>query len=82
MQSDLLETLGGVPRLEEKAGKFIIQSTSCPLATAVEMHPEVCSLAETLLAQATGARVRESCNRMDTPPRCSFELTQKKKRKI
>ncbi len=77
---EVLEALGGAPRLEKEEDKIIIQSASCPFAIAVEAHPEVCRVAETLVAQITGGRVRESCNKTDVPPRCSFEITEKRKR--
>ncbi|SRR6266542_152468 len=76
----VLEALGGAPRLEKEEDKIIIQSASCPFATAVEAHPEVCCVAETLVAQITGGRVRERCNKTAVPPRCSFEITEKRKR--
>lgn len=76
----VLEALGGAPRLEAEGDKVIIRSASCPFATAVEVHPEVCSVAESLVAQITGGRVRETCDKTDLPPRCSFEITAKKKR--
>ena len=77
---EVLEVLGGAPRLEKEEAKIIIQSTSCPLATAVEAHPEVCRVAESLIAQITGGRVRERCNKTAIPPRCSFEIAEKKRR--
>jgi predicted ArsR family transcriptional regulator len=76
----VLEALGGAPRLEKLDGKILIQSTSCPLATAVAAHPEMCRVAETLVAQITGGRVRERCHKTDTPPRCLFEITEKRRR--
>ncbi len=78
---ELLEALGGAPRLQTDGDKLIIQSSSCPLATAVESHSEVCSVAEALIAQVTGAHVRERCNKTEIPPRCTFEITRKRKRK-
>src|SRR6266511_1432631 len=77
---NVLEALGGAPRLEKEEDKIIIQSASCPFATAVEAHPEVCCVAETLVAQITGGRVRERGNKTAVPPRCSFEITEKRKR--
>src|SRR5581483_11533856 len=77
---EMLEARGGAPRLEREAGRIIIQSASCPFATAVAAHPEVCGVAETLLAQLTGGRVREKCDKNDVPPRCSFEITEKVRR--
>ncbi|HEU0173262.1 MAG TPA: ArsR family transcriptional regulator [Blastocatellia bacterium] len=76
----VLEALGGAPRLVKEGDKIIIQSGGCPFATAVESHPEMCSVAETLVAQITGGRVREKCDNTDVPPRCSFEVAEKKKR--
>jgi predicted ArsR family transcriptional regulator len=76
----VLEALGGAPRVEKDGDKIIIQSGSCPFATAVESHPEVCCVAETLVARITGGRVREKCDKTAVPPRCSFEVAEKKKR--
>jgi predicted ArsR family transcriptional regulator len=77
---EVLEALGGAPRLEREEDKIIIRSASCPFGAAVEAHPEVCCAAETLVAQITGGRVRERCNKKDVPPRCLFEITEKRKR--
>jgi len=78
--AEVLEALGGAPRLEREEDKIIIRSASCPFGAAVEAHPEVCCAAETLVAQITGGRVRERCNKKDVPPRCLFEITEKRKR--
>ena len=71
-----LEAIGGTARLEKEEGKLYIRSASCPLATAVAEHPEVCQLAESLLSEIMGATVRERCER-DGSPRCTFEVTEK-----
>ncbi len=68
-----LETIGGSPRVDRENGKLVICSESCPLATAVAEHPEVCRLAETLLSEIIGVEVREQCDR-ENPPRCRFEV--------
>src|SRR6185295_8514012 len=65
-----LEAIGGSASVEKKDGKLFIRSGSCPLATAVAEHPEVCQLAESLLSEITGAEVREHCER-EGSPRCS-----------
>jgi len=78
---EVLEALGGAPRLEKEEDKIIIQSASCPFGAAVEAHPEVCRVAETLVAKITGGRVRERCNKTAVPPRCSFEIAEKRKRR-
>jgi len=77
---EVLEALGGAPRLEREEDKIVIRSASCPFGAAVEAHPEVCCVAETLVAQITGGRVRERCDKTAIPPRCSFEIAGKKKR--
>ena len=69
-----LEAIGGSARVEEENKKLVIRSESCPLATAVAEHPEVCRLAETLLSEIIGFEVREQCDR-EGPPRCRFEVT-------
>ena len=71
-----LETIGGAARLEKEGDKLIIRSDSCPLATAVAEHPEVCKLTETLLGEIIGKKVRERCHR-DGSPRCAFEISEK-----
>jgi predicted ArsR family transcriptional regulator len=77
----VLEALGGAARLEREEGKITIKSASCPFASAVEAHPEVCRVAETLVAQITGGRVRERCHKTDLPPRCWFEIRERRKPK-
>jgi|SRR5262249_30079376 len=79
--AEALEALGGAPRLEKEGDKIIIQSASCPFANAVEAHPEVCQVAKTFVAQITGGRVRERCDKTGVPPRCFFEITEKGKRR-
>jgi predicted ArsR family transcriptional regulator len=70
-----LEAMGGSARLEKEDGKLFIRSGSCPLATAVAEHPEVCQLAESLLSRVIGETVRERCNR-EGAPRCTFEVVE------
>lgn len=71
-----LEAIGGHAHVEKAAGKIIIQGGNCPLATAVTEHPEVCQLAESLLSEIVGSKVREHCDREGTP-RCAFVVTEK-----
>lgn len=73
-----LEAIGGSARLEKDGGKLLIKSGSCPLASAVSEHPEVCQLAEALLSEIVGATVREHCNR-ENAPRCRFEIIETEK---
>ena len=71
-----LEAIGGAARIEKEGEKLLIRSGSCPLAAAVAEHPEVCQLAEALLAQIIGTKVRERCDR-EGSPRCTFEIIGK-----
>ncbi len=74
-----LEAIGGAAYLHKEDDRLFIRSASCPLATAVAEHPEVCQLAETLLSEIIGAKVQERCDRSG-PPRCSFEIVKNEKR--
>lgn len=69
----VLSAIGGAAEVERQDDKVVIRSTGCPLAAAVSVHPEVCRLAETLVAEVVKAPVEEHCNR-DGPPQCRFEI--------
>lgn len=73
----MLELLGGAARIEKDADGFVIKSGSCPLAAVVATHPEVCKLAEELVAQIVRAPVHEACDRTGTPT-CRFEIAPAK----
>jgi predicted ArsR family transcriptional regulator len=70
---EVLKAIGGSPSVEREGGKLIIRSGGCPLSAAVVEHPEVCELAEALVAEIVGLPVRERCERGDSP-RCRFEV--------
>jgi predicted ArsR family transcriptional regulator len=70
---EVLKAIGGAARVEREEGKLLIRSAGCPLSAAVAEHPEVCELAEALVAEIVGVPVREHCNRGDSP-RCCFEI--------
>ena len=69
----VLRAIGGAPSLIEEGGQISIRSRACPLSAAVAAHPEVCQLAEALVAEIVGQPVREHCDRTATP-KCCFEL--------
>jgi predicted ArsR family transcriptional regulator len=60
---EVLNELGGMAELETGDGHYCIRGYSCPLASVVPGHPEVCQLAETLLTELVGVTVEEHCNR-------------------
>jgi predicted ArsR family transcriptional regulator len=68
----VLGELGGLAEVETVPGGYAIQGCSCPLAAAVEGHPETCLLAEALLSDVIGSPVRQVCD--PTIPRCRFEI--------
>jgi predicted ArsR family transcriptional regulator len=69
----VLEAIGGAAKVEKHETTFAIQSSGCPLAAAVAVHPEVCGLAETLVAEIVKAPVEERCDRTGRP-KCRFEI--------
>jgi predicted ArsR family transcriptional regulator len=71
--SEVLKAIGGTPSVEREGGKVVISSGGCPLAAAVAEHPEVCEVAEALVAEIVGLPVHESCHRGESP-RCRFEI--------
>ncbi|MDQ3802447.1 MAG: transcriptional regulator [Acidobacteriota bacterium] len=74
---EVLKAIGGSPSVEREDGKLIIRSSGCPLSAAVVEHPEVCGLAEALVAEIVGLPVQERCYRGETP-KCCFELKDSK----
>jgi predicted ArsR family transcriptional regulator len=71
-----LAQLGGKAAVEREGDNLFIRSEACPLAAAVTEHPEVCRLAEALVAQIVGATVEEQCDR-EGPPKCRFVIQEK-----
>jgi predicted ArsR family transcriptional regulator len=68
----LLGALGGLAEVKERDGGYEILGCSCPLAAAVEGHPETCLLAEALLADVIGVPVRQTCDTETLS--CRFEV--------
>ena len=69
----VLNELGGLAELQEQDGTLVIQGYSCPLAAVTPDYPEVCRLAEALVAEVAGVPVHERCDRSERP-RCCFEV--------
>ena len=68
-QVEALNDLGGLAESWERDGGLVIRGYSCPLAGVTPDHPEVCSMAETLVAELAGVSVHERCDRGERP-RC------------
>jgi predicted ArsR family transcriptional regulator len=70
---EVLNELGGLAELEERDDALVIRGYSCPLAGVTPEHPEVCRMAEALVAEVAGVSVQEHCDRSERP-RCCFEV--------
>jgi predicted ArsR family transcriptional regulator len=70
---EVLNELGGLAELEERDGALVIRGYSCPLAGVTPEYPEVCRMAEALVAEVGGVSVHEHCERGERP-RCCFEI--------
>ena len=70
----LLESIGGSVEVTASPDGWILGSTGCPLSGIVSDEPTVCALAESIVAEATGMSVTETCER-NGRPRCTFRIT-------
>ena len=75
----VLEAIGGAGEVVKQEDKFVIEGTGCPLAAAVSVHPEVCRLAESLVAEIVKAPVHEQCDRTGRP-KCHFEISHEEEK--
>ena len=73
----LLADLGADADLVTTDEGFDIRSHGCPLAQAVNANPQSCRILEQLVAEMTGGRAHEHCDRSDSRPRCAFAVTEK-----
>jgi predicted ArsR family transcriptional regulator len=69
----LLRELGGFCLSDGGNGTVLLRCIDCPLAIAVEGHPEACQLVETVLTDVLGVAVHQRCQQEPTP-RCFFEI--------
>ena len=66
-----IESLGGAAEVVSENGQTVIRSSGCPFAEAVEEHPEVCKVTESILSEILHADVEEICDR-SASPKCKF----------
>ena len=66
-----IESLGGSARVSTESDQTIIQSDGCPFSEAVEAHPEVCKVTESMLETILETKVEEACDRSESP-KCRF----------
>jgi len=71
----LLSALGGLAEVEADNGTLRLRGYSCPVGAIIPEHPEICTVAESLVAEVSGLHVREQCEReAGQPPRCCFKV--------
>jgi predicted ArsR family transcriptional regulator len=63
--------LGGVATVSQIDGQTLISGKNCPLAAAVNVHLEVCKLAESMIGEILECSVEEICER-EGSPKCRF----------
>lgn len=69
----VLQELGGMAVAEVREGRHWIRGHGCPLAAATARHPEACLIAESLLSEILGTRVRQRCCHNGAPS-CLFQV--------
>jgi predicted ArsR family transcriptional regulator len=80
--ASVLGELGGIVEIEDDgatSGTARIRTVSCPLASAVRSHPEVCRMLEAALADVAESPVTECCDRGGRP-HCCFEIATGRRR--
>lgn len=68
----LVRDLGGLAETNSENPHEIV-GFSCPVGDVAKEHPEICTLIQSLLSEATGLSIREKCDR-SSRPRCIFEI--------
>jgi predicted ArsR family transcriptional regulator len=71
----VLESSGGSVEVFEDAAGWTLRSDGCPLSGVVTRDPDVCALAESLVAEVTGRPVVETCRR-NGRPLCAFHVAR------
>ena len=74
--AQVVTSLGGLVEVVNTGqGRFGLRGFACPLGELVQRHPQLCTLAEALVADVSGLGVRETCTRTQgEPPRCHFVI--------
>ena len=74
----VLNELGGFATVDVSGGgsEVLIRGRGCALSEAVREDPRVCAAVTTMLAEVTGAAVRQRCEHGEFP-QCCFELAAK-----
>lgn len=70
----VLHELGGSASFQLEHGKHMIRGKGCPLAAATARHRDACLIAESLLSEVIGVRVKQCCQHNGSPS-CCFAFT-------
>lgn len=70
------ESIGGSLTVSQEAEGWVLQGDGCPLSAVVARDPDVCVLAQSLIAELTGREVVETCGK-SARPRCEFHVLAK-----
>jgi predicted ArsR family transcriptional regulator len=72
----VLSTLGGLAEVEMGGdGRLELRGYACPFGELAARHPELCTVAEALVAEVSGVALHQTCIREpDEPPRCHFQV--------
>jgi predicted ArsR family transcriptional regulator len=70
---DVFRELGGLAQVEKHDGHIFIRGDSCPLAAVSSHHPQVCRMAEALVAEIVKMPVQEHCKHGESP-QCCLEI--------
>lgn len=71
--ADALRGLGADIEVQRIEGGWRLQGYGCPFSAVTASHPEVCALAQALVAEITGQPVTECCERTEGA-RCGFRI--------
>jgi predicted ArsR family transcriptional regulator len=79
LASKVLNELGGMTTVEMAPGSkaLSVRGCGCPLSAAVSERQEVCVAVQTMLAELTGAEIKETCDRTGERPQCCFRISAK-----
>ncbi|MDQ6738020.1 MAG: hypothetical protein M3Z30_10025 [Gemmatimonadota bacterium] len=72
--AQVLDGLGTDVEVTKEDDGYRLTGHGCVLAQAVLANPATCCVLEQLLADVTGADVREQCDRSEYPPKCGFVI--------
>ena len=74
----LLAELGADADLVTTDEGYEIRSHGCPLSQAVNANPQTCRILEQLIAEMTGGKAHEHCDRTSNRPKCAFAVSDKR----